>query len=53
MVNFTALMTEPAIRSRSRHRAFFDIAQNEDEFDFPSMAYLVLGQVDANAPKRR
>src|SRR5258708_34611759 len=33
-------------RSWSRHRAFFDFAQNEDEFDVPSTTYLILSEVE-------
>src|SRR5216684_2210736 len=39
-------LTRSKERSRGAHGAFFDFAQNEEEFDMPSTAYLILSEVE-------
>src|SRR6266446_4324134 len=39
-------LTRSEERSRGAHGAFFDFAQNEEEFDMPSTAYLILSEVE-------
>jgi hypothetical protein len=47
------VMNSGAERSRSRHRAFFDFAQNEDELDVPSTIYHILSEVEGRTVSMR
>jgi len=42
----SAILATKEKRPRSSHLAFFDFAQDEDEFGVPSKIYLILSEVE-------